>query len=45
LYVLAAELFAGCPNPSDAAAPKKIANAKVLASNLSDIKFHRFTQV
>jgi len=39
------EFFAGCPNPSDAAAPRKIANAKILASNLSDINFHTSTQV
>ena len=36
MYVLAVEFFAGCPNPSDA---EKIANAKILASNLSDIIF------
>src|SRR5713101_3388455 len=40
LYVLAAELFAGCPNPSHPVAPKKVAMAKVLASSLSDIDFH-----
>src|SRR5437762_9246497 len=39
LYVLAAELFAGCPNPSDAAAPKKIAIANVLVSSLLNIDF------
>lgn len=33
LYVLAAESFAGCSNPSDAAAPKTIAITNVLASS------------
>jgi hypothetical protein len=37
--VLAAELLADCPSPSDAEAPRKIKNAKVFATNLSDINF------
>jgi hypothetical protein len=49
LYVLAAELFAGCPNPGcpnprHAVDPKKVAIAKVLASSLSNIDFHTSTQ-